>query len=103
MSDDEGGAAARKFVNGIFHRGFRLNVQSRGSFVENENRRRFQNGTGNCDALFLASRKLATVAADACKVSRRLGLYEALGGRGACRSTYLLDSCCFTTKFDVLC
>src|SRR5450631_85502 len=55
MGDDEGGAADHQVGQGFLHVHFRFGVEFGGGFVENQNRRVFEDGAGDGDALALAA------------------------------------------------
>ena len=65
MGDDKGGAALHEEVEAVLDHGFGLGVEGAGGFVENEDARVGENGTGDGDALTLAAGEFdATLAYD---------------------------------------
>ena len=58
VGDGKGSAALRQFLQGALHQLFALVIQGRGGFVQNQNRRVFQENPGDADPLLLPSGKL---------------------------------------------
>src|SRR3712207_1723191 len=64
VSNGNSGARLHQTFQSLLYQTFRLRIQSRSSFVQNQNGGILQNGTGYADALSLTSGKLAATVAD---------------------------------------
>ena len=66
MGDGDRRTRLHQPLQSILYESFTLRVQGRGGFVENQDWRILQNGTGDAYTLTLSTRKSATAIADVC-------------------------------------
>ena len=85
VRDDERGAVARHAVELILDVPFGMAVERRGRFIEQQDRRRFEDGAGDGDALLFAAGKFQAALADLGLVALRRKADEAVDLRLARR------------------
>jgi hypothetical protein len=64
MGNGDGGASLHQFAGGFFEQGFGFRVERGGGFVENQNRRVFEEGAGEGEALGLSAGEAGAAFAD---------------------------------------
>ncbi len=79
VGDDEGGAAAHEFLEGLHDRGLGGGIEGAGRFVEDEDRGVLQKRAGDADALALADAEMAAAFADLRAVAVGHGGDEVVG------------------------
>ena len=82
VGDDDGGAALAEFIERFLHACFGIGVQRAGGFVEQEDRRVFEDGAGDGDALALTARKVRAFGPGLRIVSARQAQNEVMGVGG---------------------
>ena len=83
MGDDEGGAALAQGVERAFDLGFGLGIERARRFVQDQDRRVFQDGAGDGDALAFAARERGAALANHELIAARLLGNEVVGFREA--------------------
>ena len=83
MRDDQHGASLHQVGQRGLHQRLAFGVKGRGGLIENQNRRIFEDGAGNGQALALAAGKAEALFADHCVVTLRHAEGEVVQPGGA--------------------
>ena len=85
MGDDDGSAILHEVLDSILNEAFGLGVEGRSGFVEDEDRRVFENSAGDRYALTLTSREARATVANVGLISIRRCYNEIVGvGNASC-------------------
>ena len=88
VGDGHRGTRLHQTLQGILYQALALGVEGRGGFVEDEDRRILQDGTGDADALALSARESSATIADV-RIEALFRLHDEVVGIGNLRC--LLD------------
>lgn len=101
VGNGDGGAAFHKGVETLLHSEFALGIKGRGSLVENKDRGIAEEGTGDADALALATRKVEATVADGGVVAVGERLDKVVGKSGTRGGTDLVEGVAVGSESDV--